>query len=137
MSTRVIPTHMNTTLLAEAVAAEADISNEEASRVLFALCDVVARNLAAGESIAITNFGTWYASDCAPRKARNPQTGETVTVEARRVVRWRTSPRMAEMVRAQDTSATLRKRPSRRKAATATAAERAPKAVTEPEAEAA
>lgn len=100
------------TSLGEAVAAELGVSPKEAARILEAVCDVIARTVTAGHNVSITNFGTWVSTRTPKRKARNPQTGGTVTVPARQVVRFRTAPRLAAIVRdGKVTAATIRKRP--------------------------
>jgi DNA-binding protein HU-beta len=109
------PTRLNATAFEQAVAEEAGVTAAAVHRVLDAVRDVVAREIAAGNSIAITNFGTWLAIEHPARYARNPQTGGRVLVPGKQGVKWRTSPRLAEIVAARDTEATTRKRPSGRR----------------------
>jgi DNA-binding protein HU-beta len=108
------PNRLNTEDFAAAIANEADLSLVNARRFLAALCDVVTREMAAGNSIAVTNFGTWSARERPELKGRHPQTHELYSVKASQVVNWRTSPRLAQIVRNRDTTATTRKRPSPR-----------------------
>lgn len=103
---------LNTAELVYAVAKKSGIVVDDVHLVLLALRDVVARELAAGNSVAVTNFGTWRAKDLPARKRRNPKTGEYFMGDGHRAVRWTTSPRLAAIVRAKDTTATTRKRPS-------------------------
>jgi nucleoid DNA-binding protein len=104
---------LNKTGLAAAVAGELGVSLDEGFRALNAVIDSIARTVAAGHDVTITNFGTFRAIEAPSRKARNPQTGERVQVPARADVRFRVSPRLRAVVRAGDPSASIRKRPSK------------------------
>lgn len=107
------PTRMNSEQLTRAIARESGLTASAARRFLSVFRDVVTCQLAAGNSVAVTNFGTWLPNERPTRNARNPQTGETVSVEGFTAVKWRTSPRMADIVRAHDTTATTHKHSSR------------------------
>lgn len=104
---------LNKTRLAEVVAADLGIPATEGARVLEAVFDAIVRTNAAGHDVTITNFGTFRALEDGARTARNPQTGEAVKVPARPTVRFRVSPRLAEILRAHDTTASIAKHPSR------------------------
>ncbi len=45
--------------------------------------------LAKGEKITIANFGTFYVKEMKERVSRNPSTGEKITVEAKKVVKFK------------------------------------------------
>ncbi|MFJ5532419.1 HU family DNA-binding protein [Streptomyces sp. NPDC093261] len=90
---------MNYTQLAEAVSEETGIHANDVKAILRSAADVITRETAEGGSVAITNFGTFKGVDAARRLARNPQTGRKVTVPAHRVVRFKPSARMSELVR--------------------------------------
>jgi DNA-binding protein HU-beta len=107
------PDRMTTTGLEEAIAAEAQLSAAQAARAVAAFRDIVTREVAAGRSVALTNFGTWLPYEWPARKMRNPQTGAAIAAPGFRSMKWRTSPRAADIVRAHDTTATTRKRSSR------------------------
>lgn len=104
---------LNKTGLAEAVAADLGISVQDGFRVLDAVLGPIARTVTAGHDVTVTNFGTWRHVHHPARKARNPQTGEKVTVPARSAVRFRVSPRLQDVVNGGDPSASLKKRRSR------------------------
>jgi DNA-binding protein HU-beta len=99
-------------LLAEAVGTDTGLPPETVQAVQKATWDVIARTLAAGHSVTITNFGTWSAYRRAARKARNPQSGERVLVAAHWASRFRVAPRLAEIVRGhKQAKATVKKLP--------------------------
>jgi DNA-binding protein HU-beta len=76
---------MNKTELVAAVAAKTEMSKKDAEKVLAAMLDTMAETLAAGEKVQLVGFGTFEAKERGERTAKNPRTGETVTVPATRV----------------------------------------------------
>jgi DNA-binding protein HU-beta len=88
--------------LVEAVAAEAGVSQADTAKVLRAVFDVIPRTVAAGYSVNVTNFGTWYAKWNVARQVRNPQTGETWQQEGRSRAAFRWAPAVKEVVMAGD-----------------------------------
>jgi nucleoid DNA-binding protein len=113
MATVVQPTTpLNKAGLIRAVAAELGVSRDDAQRAVDAVLNTITRTLAAGHSVTVTNFGSWHAVDRPERAARNPQTGDRVTIPARRAVRVRVAPHLQKVVRTGAASASIRKRPS-------------------------
>ncbi|MHC3474645.1 HU family DNA-binding protein [Streptomyces sp. 7R007] len=100
---------LSTTAFIDVVAADLDIPTDEAHRTVTAVFDAIARAAASGHDVAITNFGTWFAYRTKPRKARNPQTGEPVSVPAHPAVRFRVAPALAAAVRRRDRRFSIRK----------------------------
>ena len=70
------------------VAAQVQISNVQAEAVVRAFEDAVVRSLKSGGEVRLTGFGTFKVSERAARVARNPQTGASVKVAARKVPRF-------------------------------------------------
>jgi len=58
----------------------------------------ITKALQAGERIEIRGFGTFKVKDKAARQARNPRTGETVSVPAKRVAAFKLSSEIAELL---------------------------------------
>lgn len=104
---------LNKTSLAAAVAAELGTTPEEGRRAVDAVLNAITRTLAAGHSVTVTNFGSWHPIARPARQARNPQTGDPVTIPARQEIRVTTSPRLRDLVRTGDVIASIRKNPSR------------------------
>ena len=57
--------------------------------VINAATEIIKEQLAAGETVSLTGFGTFEARERAATTARNPRTGETVEVAAKRVPAFR------------------------------------------------
>jgi len=65
------------------------------SRAVF---DVIAQAMAAGEQVAIPQFGKFYPHPQPARNARNPRTGKKIKVKAKTVPRFRASSSLREKV---------------------------------------
>jgi len=91
--------HVNMQYLSERVAADANVPFEVAKRVIESYQDVVVRALIAGEDVRQTNFMSLHVVERGERQARNPQTGEKVTVPATKSVKVTVLPRVLELVR--------------------------------------
>lgn len=68
-----------------------DISLSEATGHIQALFEMVKETLVAGEDIKIPTLGIFKTRHKKPRRGRNPQTGERITLEARRVLTFKSS----------------------------------------------
>lgn len=73
---------MNKTELVAAIADQADLSKKDAEKALTAVVDVVTEELRKGGKVQLVGFGTFEVSKRAAREGRNPQTGETMKIEA-------------------------------------------------------
>jgi DNA-binding protein HU-beta len=62
-------------------------SRKEADAALTSFVDIITSTVAAGEDVAISGFAKFRRIDRPARLARNPATGETVKVKAKRVAR--------------------------------------------------
>jgi len=67
------------------------ISKFESSRIVETVLETVKSSLKSGEDVLISGFGKFSAKKKAPRKGRNPATGESLPLDARTVVTFRCS----------------------------------------------
>ena len=89
---------MNKTELVAAIAEQAEISKKDAEKALKAFTDVVAEELKKGEKIQLVGFGTFEVSTRAAREGRNPQTGETMKIEASKSPKFKAGKALKDMV---------------------------------------
>jgi integration host factor subunit alpha len=82
---------------------EAGISEKDAAALLDWFFELLKTTLQQGESILISNFGTFTVRSKNPRPGRNPRTGEGIMIAARRVVMFSASPRFKGEVNAAHT----------------------------------
>ena len=73
---------MNTTELAERVAAEHDLGKGQARRIVESVLAAIVRAAASGEEVALGGFGKFKVADRPARQGRNPATGETMDIAA-------------------------------------------------------
>jgi len=88
---------MNKSDLISAVEADAGISRKDAAAAVDAVFSGIARSLGKGESVTVTGFGVFERRQRAARKARNPRTGETLKIRARKVAVFRPGTRLKEI----------------------------------------
>ena len=80
---------MNKTELIAAVAEKSHLTKKDAESALKAFTDVVAEELKKGEKVQLVGFGTFEVSERAAREGRNPQTGETMKIEASKTPKFK------------------------------------------------
>ena len=78
---------MNRSQLLNVFAERNDMTRKEADAVLTSLVEIITGSVASGEDVAISGFAKFRRIDRPARLARNPATGETVRVKAKRVAR--------------------------------------------------
>ena len=78
-------------VLAEKLAARAEITMSAARDEVRWFFDTIAGALEKGDEVRIHGFGSFKTAQRAARVGRNPRTGEAVNVPARRVVRFAAS----------------------------------------------
>jgi len=64
----------------------------EASEIIEKLLEIIKSKLIAGEDVMVSGFGKWSVKSKRARRGRNPQTGESIVLEPRKVVTWHYSP---------------------------------------------
>jgi integration host factor subunit alpha len=82
--------------VAQKIAGDCDFMKGEAMEVVEKLLEIIKGKLITGEEVMISGFGKWSVKNKRARRGRNPQTGEDLTLDARRVVTWKYSPVLKE-----------------------------------------
>jgi len=73
---------MNKAELIVALAQKAELTKKDAEKALSAFVEVVTEQLKAGEKVQLVGFGTFESKERPARTARNPRTGEEITIAA-------------------------------------------------------
>ena len=64
---------------------KATITHADAERIVDGFMSEVKAAVAAGDSVQLVGFGTFGTKERSARTARNPQTGETIQIAAKKV----------------------------------------------------
>lgn len=67
------------------------LTKKESADLVEAVFSVLKSTLESGENLKISGFGSFIVKKKADRRGRNPQTGETITIEARRILTFKPS----------------------------------------------
>ena len=77
--------------IADKIASSTGFTKKESVEAMEAVFSIIKSTLEAGESLKISGFGSFEVKEKADRRGRNPQTGEEITIAARRVLTFRPS----------------------------------------------
>ncbi len=67
------------------------LSKTQAMEAVESFLNIAKGSLIDGSDLLLSGFGKFHVKDKRPRRGRNPQTGESLTLEARRVVTFKPS----------------------------------------------
>ena len=84
--------------LAEAVFREIGLSRKESADLVESVLGLIADALARGEPVKISSFGSFAAREKGQRIGRNPKTGEEVPILPRRVLVFRASHVLKDLI---------------------------------------
>jgi integration host factor subunit alpha len=77
--------------LVNAISEQANMSKSVASDVLEEFLEIIKDTLESEEELKVSGFGKFEVKRKADRLGRNPQTGEAITIESRKIVTFRPS----------------------------------------------
>lgn len=79
---------MNKQELVSAIAEETKLSKTDIEKVVNAFTASVIKSVAAGDAVQLIGFGSFNVSERQAREGRNPATGETIKIPAKKVPRF-------------------------------------------------
>ena len=74
------------------------LNKRESKDMIDAFFDLIAASLVEGTDVKISGFGNFQIRTKAPRPGRNPRTGESIPIQARRVVTFHASHKLKEQI---------------------------------------
>ena len=80
---------MNKGDLIKAIADAAGITKTEATNALNAVVDGITGSLKAGDKVTLVGFGTFSVSTRPARSGRNPSTGATINIAAKKQIKFK------------------------------------------------
>ncbi|XAH25709.1 integration host factor subunit alpha [Xylophilus sp. GW821-FHT01B05] len=84
--------------LAELLFDQIGLNKRESKDMIDAFFDLVSAQLVEGEDVKLSGFGNFQIRTKAPRPGRNPRTGESIPIQARRVVTFHASHKLKERI---------------------------------------
>ena len=130
---------MNRSQLVTALSERIDTTRRDADAVLTSIVDLITATVAAGEDVAISGFAKFRRVDRPARMGRNPATGETIRIKAKRsakitplkqfkdaVLSGKAPAKKAAAKKAPAKKTTAKKAPARKAPAKKTTARKAP-----------
>ncbi|UCG77688.1 MAG: integration host factor subunit alpha [Nitrospirota bacterium] len=78
------------------------LPKKEAQDIIEIILSTMKETFVQGESIKISGFGTFNVRQKSARRGRNPKTGEEIEITPRRVVTFRPSNQLKEMIEKAD-----------------------------------
>ncbi|MBM2815624.1 MAG: histone-like DNA-binding protein [Ignavibacteria bacterium] len=89
---------LNKTQLVAAVAEETGLTKADASRALQSVMGAVTKELAAGGAVTLIGFGTFSVYNRAERMGKNPRSGASIKIPAKRVPKFKAGKALTEAV---------------------------------------
>jgi len=68
----------------EAIVKKIGVSKTQAAECLNVLLDEITKSLSSGEEVVLTGFGKFKVAQRKEREGRNPKTGETIKIAAKK-----------------------------------------------------
>ena len=78
------------------------LSKKEAQEIIEMLFDTMKQTFVEGESVKISGFGTFNVRNKVARRGRNPKTGEELEISPRKVITFRASNQLKDVLEKRD-----------------------------------
>ena len=89
---------MNKQELIDAVAAQTGASKAQTGETLDTLLEVIKKAVSKGDAVQLIGFGSFGSGKRAARTGRNPATGETIQIPAKKKIAFRAAKELKEAV---------------------------------------
>ncbi|MCH7784363.1 MAG: HU family DNA-binding protein [Bacteroidetes bacterium] len=89
---------MNKSDLIDGMAADAGVTKAAAKKALESFLSNVQGSLKKGNRVSLVGFGSWSVKRRAARDGRNPQTGETIRIQAKNVIKFKAGSDLSSSV---------------------------------------
>ena len=100
---------LNKTQLIGAVAAETGKTKVDAEKAIKSTLSAISGELAGGGNVTLIGFGTFSVIERAARNGKNPQTGATIKIAAKKVAKFKPGKALSESVSAKKKAAPKKK----------------------------
>jgi len=86
------------TIIAEKIQENLDLSRTISYEIMETLLEIIKETIEKGEDIMISGFGKFCVNEKHARKGRNPATDQEMTLSARRVVTFKCSGKLRDLI---------------------------------------
>lgn len=86
------------TIIAERIQNKLDLSRTATYEIMEEFLEIIKETIENGEDIMISGFGKFCVNEKQARKGRNPATDEQMTLPARRVVTFKCSGKLRDLI---------------------------------------
>jgi integration host factor subunit alpha len=87
--------------LADAIYATMPVDKQKAADIVEDYIEIIKDMLAKDGKVMLSGFGSYEVKAKPPRRGRNPQTGDTITLRARKVVKFKPSQLLRKAINGQ------------------------------------
>lgn len=77
--------------IVEKIYEKVGFSKKESAEIVEVVFDIIKNTLEKGDKIKIAGFGNFVVKEKSDRRGRNPQTGEEITISARKILTFKPS----------------------------------------------
>jgi integration host factor subunit alpha len=88
--------------LVDIIFGKVGLSKIESQNIIELIFDTVKQTLVEGESVKVSGFGTFNVKKKNARRGRNPKTGEELQITPRRVITFRASNHLKDIIEKND-----------------------------------
>ena len=89
---------MNKADLVNSLAQKTGLTKTKSNEVIDAIVSSISEALKSGDKVTLVGFGTFTTTQRDARKGRNPKTGETLEIPAKRVAKFRAGTELTKTV---------------------------------------
>jgi len=84
--------------LTDIIAEKTGLTKKQTAQYIEAFIETVGEELAAGEKVLLSGFGTFLARESGAREGRNPRTGEIISIPAKTVPAFKPGITLRDLV---------------------------------------
>jgi DNA-binding protein HU-beta len=89
---------MNKAELISKIADDVNITRGQANAALDSFVDAVTQSLKEGDKVTLVGFGTFSVSKRQARNGRNPQTGQSIKIKAKKVAKFKAGKELSARI---------------------------------------
>jgi DNA-binding protein HU-beta len=89
---------MNKSDLVNSIAEKSGLTKTKSNEVVDVIVSTISEALKSGDKVTLVGFGTFTTTQRDARKGRNPKTGETLDIPAKRVAKFKAGTELTKNV---------------------------------------